>query len=53
MNALMEERKAQAIKCKRLVKAFEGVRYNFFAQWDDTDRLAKEVLGTDINTILP
>lgn len=53
MNALMEEKMNQELKCQRLYKAFEGVRYNFFAQWADTDSLAQEVLGTDINTLLP
>ena len=46
------ERQTQALKCERLFKAFEGVRYDFFANWSDTDRLAQELLGTDIKTIL-
>ena len=52
MNAALED-KTQAIKCERLMKAFEGVQYRFFADWSDTDRLAQELLGTDIRTILP
>ncbi len=52
-NTCVEEKKNQAIKIHRLFKAFEGVRYNFFADWSDTDRLAQEVLGTDIKTLFP
>ena len=52
MNVCTED-KTQAIKCKRLLKAFKGVKYSFFADWSDTDRLAQELLGTDIHTILP
>ena len=51
MNAYDNE-KTQALKHERLLKAFEGVQYNFFANWSDTDRLAQELLGTDIKTIL-
>ena len=53
MNMCVEEKKNQAIKRHRLFKAFDGVKYSFFADWADTDRLTQEVLGTDIKTILP
>ena len=48
-----KEREEAQLKEKRLLKAFEGVKYKFFADWSDMDRLAKELLGTDIKTILP
>ena len=53
MNVCVKEKRVQAIKRERLLKAFEGVKYDFFAQWSDAERLTQELLGTDIKTILP
>lgn len=53
MNNNYAENKTQELKQERLFKAFEGVKYNFFADWTDMDRLTQELLGTDIQTILP
>ncbi len=47
------EKQTQALKQERLLKAFEGVQYKFFADWTDMDRFTQELLGTDIRTILP
>ena len=49
----VQEREKSQLKEKRLLKAFEGVKYKFFVDWTDTDRLMKELLGTDVKTILP
>ena len=48
MNAVKMQARNQAIKNRRLLKAFEGVQYNFFADWLDTDHLVERLLGTDI-----
>ena len=49
----VKEREETQLKEKRLLKAFEGVKYEFFVDWTDTDRLMQKLLGTDIKTILP